>query len=65
MISGFAEAIISAETNPIRFERFCIALCERLENIAIFPTSTNYDQARDGRSISPGRDLTGSFFVSL
>jgi hypothetical protein len=27
--SGFTEAIITGETNYIRFERFCLDLCER------------------------------------
>jgi hypothetical protein len=55
MLAGFSEAIILGETNYVRFERFCLALCERVEKMPFVPTSTTWDQGRDGRSIAPGR----------
>lgn len=50
MLEGFSGAIIEGETSWIRFERFCLAMCERIEGTTFVPTSFNYDQARDARS---------------
>ena len=52
---GFSETIIIADTNPIRFEKFCRAICERSEQLTFVPTSFNYDQGRDARSIAPSK----------
>ncbi|MGA2714854.1 MAG: hypothetical protein ABSG41_17270 [Bryobacteraceae bacterium] len=52
---GISEAIIIADTNPIRFETFCRAICERSEQLTFVPTSYNYDQGRDARSIAPSK----------
>jgi len=53
LISGISTLIIRCETNPIRFEKFCLAICELTEGVAFVPTSVNYDQGRDGRALQP------------
>ena len=53
MLSGFSEAVILGETNYIRFEKFCLALCEAVENRTFLPTSVTWDQGRDARSMGP------------
>jgi hypothetical protein len=52
---GFSETIIIADTNPIRFEKFCRAICEQSEQLTFVPTSFNYDKGRDARSIAPSK----------
>ncbi|MDX2154023.1 MAG: hypothetical protein SFV54_25005 [Bryobacteraceae bacterium] len=49
MLDGFSSVIIEGETNYLRFERFCHALCERIENRDFVPTSQSWDLGRDAR----------------
>jgi hypothetical protein len=50
---GIARAVIWNDSNPIRFEEFCADLVSLLEGgLAVVTTSRNYDQGRDGLSIS-------------
>ena len=42
---------ISSDAEPRRFELFCAELLEKIENRPFVPTSYNYDQGRDGRSL--------------
>ncbi|MCW5976486.1 MAG: hypothetical protein KIT09_00340 [Bryobacteraceae bacterium] len=55
MVAGFSEIIIADEKNYIRFEKFCLNLCERLESMPFVPTSLSWDQGRDGVSVGPAR----------
>jgi len=55
MIPGVAETIIQTETNPVRFEKFCMETCELQERITLVPTSVTYDRGRDARSLAPAR----------
>jgi hypothetical protein len=53
MIAGFSEALIQGESNYLRFENFCLALFERVENRIFLPTSRTWDLGRDGRTTGP------------
>jgi hypothetical protein len=55
LISGISTLIIRCETNPIRFEKYCLAVCELAEGVTFVPTSVNYDQGRDGRALRPAK----------
>jgi hypothetical protein len=52
ILPGFIPPLFETETNPLRFERVCIALYRASEGVTIVPTSYNYDQGRDGRTIN-------------
>lgn len=51
ILPGFIPPLFETETNPIRFERVCIALYKAAEGISLVPTSYNYDKGRDARAI--------------
>jgi hypothetical protein len=50
MIPNIAKIIIEGDPHPVRFESFCIEMCQRVEGILLVPTSRTYDRGRDGRS---------------
>jgi hypothetical protein len=47
------EAILKGEVNDSRFEKFCRTLLQKSEGLTLIPTSTSWDQGRDGVSIRP------------
>lgn len=48
---GIAQSLLSSETEPTRFERFCCDLISKIEgDVTILTTSSNYDRGRDGVS---------------
>ena len=52
---GVARTLLEQETEPLRFERFCVDLISKLEgDVHIVTTSSNYDRARDGISVGKG-----------
>jgi len=56
VLPGVISALFSTETNPIRFESFCIDLCRKVYGFDFVPTSRTWDLGRDGRALrrSPG-----------
>jgi hypothetical protein len=55
MVEGFVQAIIAAETNYIRFEKFCADVMTKEEGVTFVPTSVTYDQGRDARALGSSR----------
>ncbi len=56
LLPGVIAALFENETNPVRFERVCIELYREAEGVELVPTSSTWDQGRDGRSISVRRE---------
>jgi len=49
---GIAQTLLDKDTEPLRFERFCVDLVSEMEGGArIVTTSGNYDKGRDGVSV--------------
>jgi hypothetical protein len=55
MLPNVADPVIQGETNPSRFEKFCVRLLERSEGTTLLPTSVTHDRGRDAVSIAPSR----------
>src|SRR5437016_2766895 len=55
MLESFIQPIIVAESNYIRFEKFCAELMSKEEGTTFVPTSATYDQGRDARAMGPSR----------
>jgi hypothetical protein len=49
---GIAQMLLEKDTEPLRFERYCVDLIAEMEGGArIVTTSSNYDKSRDGISV--------------
>ena len=53
--ANIVEFILQQENNPVRFEKFCARLCEKVEGYPFLPTSVTYDRGRDARGIGTTR----------
>jgi hypothetical protein len=57
MQPGTVEILLAQEDSPLKFEKFCAELMEKVEGIPFVTTSRSYDRGRDAVGI--GRS-TGS-----
>ncbi len=55
MKSYFYQTILKNESNDTRFEKFCIDLCNKQNNIFLVPTSKSWDLGRDAREVLSGK----------
>ena len=57
-LTNVDEIVISADTNPARFERFCVNVLTAVEGGSpVVATSAVWDLGRDGRGIGPANNL--------
>lgn len=57
-LANVDEIVISADTNPARFERFCVNVLTAVEGGSpVVATSVVWDLGRDGRGIGPANHL--------
>src|SRR5690242_4826444 len=51
MQSGIVEILLAKEDSPLRFEKFCAELSEKVTGIPFVTTSRSYDRGRDAIGI--------------
>jgi hypothetical protein len=65
MIPGIAKILIEGEISASRFEEFAVEISARVLGINLVGTSTNYDRARDGRSLTSQRRGKGQEYGAV